>query len=161
MPAQRPNRLIAWYLLVKDEWLPSRWTRFAEWRQAVREEPRLIWETANVRYAVYGLAGAVALVVVLTTLDSLVPTPPGARAPARTADFHVVCSRAECRRHFVIHEKFGYSRFPVVCPQCGKETGQRALRCRSAACGGRYVAPIESDSRLHCPLCGADLGPVP
>lgn len=131
---------------------------FAVWLEAVREEPRLAWETSAVRYTVYVLAGVV-LVWLATALTGMLipPPPPSARAAATTADFHVVCSDPPCGYHFVINRKFGFDDFPVKCPQCKRETGVSARRCNSASCGGRWVAPVRTDQGLRCPVCGAKL----
>lgn len=126
-----------------------------EWFATVGEDPNLIWETAAVRYTVYGLGG-----VVLMWLASAVPgmftppLPPSARAEATTADYHVVCVNPQCDNHFVIHREFGYSGFPVDCAKCGEHTGKPARRCSSGTCRGRWVVPIQSDTSLTCPHCG-------
>jgi len=162
MPPPPPNRFIAWYLLVKDEWWPSQRQRLGDWFAAVREEPVLIWQTPQIRYTVYGL-GALAGVMVLVWGTSLLEpvVPQGVQPRTRTANFHVVCSNPDCSHQFVIIRKFRFDDFPVACPQCEQETGRRAVRCGSPTCRRRYVAPIESDGRLHCSACGADLGEAP
>ncbi|MHC4092136.1 MAG: hypothetical protein ACYSVY_18005 [Planctomycetota bacterium] len=162
MPPPERNRLITWYLLLKDEWLPAQRQRLADWSQAVREEPRLVWQTPQIRYTVYGLGGLAALWALLWALSLLQPAPPkGARPRANTANIHVVCSNPECKHHFVILRKFGFDNFPVACPRCEQEKGRRAMRCFSSTCDRKLVAPVESDSRLHCSECGADLGAAP
>jgi hypothetical protein len=80
--------------------------------------------------------------------------PEGAQPEAKTADFHVVCTNPDCGHHFLIHEKFGFHRFPVVCPACGQKTGAEARRCFSETCRGRWVAPREVNGKLQCPVCG-------
>jgi hypothetical protein len=154
MAQEKPNRFVEWYLLAKAHW-PVLHERFREWCAAVREEPILIWETPAVRYTAYGLAGMIGLVITLKVGGALVPPPPvGAKATATTADYHVVCSDANCGHHFVIHRKFGFRGFPVECTKCGKPTGQRAVRCNSKTCQGRWIAPLQTDAGRQCPLCG-------
>ena len=157
MAQERPNRLAEWLLLIRRQ-MPIVREHFAAWLEALREEPRLIWETSAVRYTVYGLAG-VMLIWLATTLSGWLtpPLPPSARAAATTADFHVVCSDSRCAHHFVIHRKFGFDDFPVKCPQCQRQSGVSARRCNSAACGGRWIAPMRTDQGLQCPVCGAKL----
>ena len=162
MPPPQRNRFINWDLLLKDEWLPGQGRRMVDWSQAVREEPRLIWQTPQVRYMVYGLGILVGVWALMSVVSALEPAPPkGAQSRARTADIHVVCTNPECRHHFLIKREFGFDRFPVVCPRCKQKSGQRAVRCFSKGCGGKYVVPVESGGRLYCSQCGTDLGEAP
>ena len=157
MAQERPNRLVEWLMLVRRQWPVVR-EHFVAWLEAVREEPRLAWETSAVRYVVYGMAGLVSVWLVTTLIGWLTPPPPpSARPTATTADFHVVCSNSKCAHHFVINRKFGFDDFPVECPQCKRETGVSARRCNSASCGGRWIAPLRSDQGLQCPLCAGKL----
>jgi hypothetical protein len=156
MAQERPNRLAEWLMLVRRQ-TPIVREHFAAWIEAVREEPRLAWETSAVRYTVYGLA-ALVLVWFATNLSGwIAPPPPSAKPAATTADFHVVCSDPNCGYHFVIHRKFGFDDFPVECPKCHHKTGVSARRCNSPTCDGRWVAPLQTDQGLKCPLCGAKL----
>ena len=156
MAQERPSRLAEWLMLVRKQ-TPIVRERLATWIEAVREEPRMAWETSAVRYAVYGLAGGV-LVWLATSVSSwLAPPPSSARSAATTADFHVVCSDPNCGYHFVIHRQFGFHKFPVECPQCKGETGVSARRCNSSSCRGRWVAAVQTDQGVKCPLCGAKL----
>ena len=162
MPPPDRSRLIAWYLLIKDEWLPAQRQKLGEWWSAVREEPRLLWDTPQVVYGLIGLGGLVVILVAVSLLNAFTPPPPAnARPEATTANFHVVCSRSECLHHFMIERNFGFDDFPVECPRCHHQTGQLALRCRSNTCGGRYVPTIEKDGQLHCRICDNALGPAP
>lgn len=157
MAQERPNRLAEWLMLLRAQ-APMVRERFAAWIETVREEPRLAWETSAVRYAVYGLAGGVLIWVATSISSGLVPPPPpSARSAATTADFHVVCSSPDCGYHFVLHRPFGFHKFPVECPKCKRETGVSARRCNSSPCGGRWVAPVQTDQGLKCPRCGAKL----
>jgi len=156
MAQERPNRLVEWLMLFRKQWPVAR-EHIANWLEAVREEPRLAWETSAVRYTVYGLGGLVLLWFVTNLSGWIAPPPPSARPAATTADFHVVCSDSQCAHHFVIHRKFGFDDFPVECPQCQRETGVSARRCNSASCGGRWIAPQRTDQGLQCPVCGAKL----
>ena len=156
MAQERPNRLAEWLLLIRKQ-SPVVREHFAAWIEAVREEPRLAWETSAVRYAVYGFAG-ILLIWLATNLSGwIAPPAPNAKPTATTADFHVVCSDPNCGYHFVIHRPFGFHKFPVECPKCKRETGVSARRCNSPACDGRWVAPVQTDQGLKCPLCGAKL----
>ncbi|MCP4249103.1 MAG: hypothetical protein GY778_18830 [bacterium] len=161
MPPPRQSRLIAWYLLLKDEWIPAQWRGLSAWGQAAREEPRLIWETPQVRYAVYGIGVLIGVGVLVWLASALGPPQKDVQPRAKTADFHVICLDDDCGHHFLINRKFGFDRFPVTCPRCEGQTGHRAQRCHSRACAGRYVAPIESDGEFICASCGADLGRAP
>lgn len=157
MAQERPSRLAEWLMLVRRQ-IPIVREHFATWLEAVRQEPRLAWETSAVRYTVYGLTGLVLVWLATTFTGWLTPPPPAsARAAATTADFHVVCSDSRCAYHFVINRKFGFDDFPVECPKCKRETGVSARRCNSASCGGRWIAPVRTDQELQCPACGAKL----
>lgn len=162
MPSSKPNRLIEWYLLFKDEWLPAQGQHWREWWSAVKEEPGLAWETPALRYGVYGSVG-LALLLMLSSLAAFITPPPpaDARPQATTASFHVVCSKTDCRKHFLIERKFGFHKFPVPCPQCQGKTGLRGLRCASEECGGRYVGVREDKDRLVCTQCGEALAAAP
>ena len=157
MAQEERNRLTEWLLLLRSQ-APILRQGVADWLDAVREEPRLAWETAAVRYAVYG-ASAVVLVLVVTRIPALIgpPAPPSAQAAATTADYHVICSRQECGHHFVVNRKFGFHSFPVDCPKCNQRTGAQALRC---SCG-RWVLPEMRNKALTCPVCGHHFGPAP
>ncbi len=157
MAQERPNRLAEWIVIVRKQ-TPVLREHFGNWLGAVREEPRLIWETTAVRYATYVVGGA-ALIWLATTFSGWLapPPPPSARPAATTADFHVVCSDAACGHHFVIHRKFGFDDFPVECPKCKRHTGVSARRCNSASCGGRWVAPVQTEQGLRCPICDGKL----
>ncbi len=162
MPPPDRNRLTAWYLLIKDEWLPTQRHKFGEWWVAVREEPRLLWNTPQFVYSLIGLGVIIAIVVVAWLTDFVAPPPPSdARDKATTANFHVVCSQPECLHHFMIEREFGFDDFPVECPRCKQDTGQQGQRCRSNTCRGRYVPTIEKDGHIHCRICDATLGPAP
>lgn len=162
MPPPQRSRLVEWVMLLKDEWLPSQRARLVAWYEAVRAEPVLIWQTPTIRYGVYGLGGLLAVWLLVWALSLLEPPAPAeVRARARTANFHVVCTNPDCGNHFMIAREFGFKKFPVECPQCHQRTGQRAMRCNSRACRGRFVAIIEIDGELRCRECGAVLGPAP
>ena len=154
MAQERPNRLAEWLLLIRER-VPAVRQRFEDWFSAVREEPVLLWETTAIRYVVYG-TGGLALVWAASWVTAMVtPAPPArARPAATTGVFHVVCRDNGCGEHFQIHRKFGFHRFPVVCPACEQQTGARARRCNSQTCRGRWVALEEIDGAQYCPVCG-------
>jgi len=162
MPPRDRNRIVAWYLLLKDEWLPGQRQKLGEWARACREEPVLIWETPQVRWGVICVSGLLAVLLVVWFVGWMVPDLPASAKPqAKTANFHVVCTNPACKHHFLIERKFGFDHFPVVCPRCKEKTGQLGLRCHSEKCGGKYVAAVKRGDRLICTECGADLGPAP
>ncbi len=154
MAQENPSRLVEWLLLVRKQVDVTR-QRLEDWLAAVREEPVLIWETLAVRYAVYGLVGVVLMWGVTRIPGMLTPPPPAdARPAAVTADFHVVCSGAQCGHHFVIHRSFGFHKFPVECSRCKGKTGVQARDCHSPTCRGRWVAPQKINGASHCSVCG-------
>ncbi|MFQ5490015.1 MAG: hypothetical protein ACE5GE_04770 [Phycisphaerae bacterium] len=162
MPRSNPNRLIEWYLLFKDEWLPAQHRHLADWWEAVKQEPQLAWATPAVRYGVYSAGALIVVLIVASAIESFTPPPPADAQPrATTATFHVVCSNPDCRQQFMIERKFGFSKFPVQCPTCQGKTGQRGLRCSSAQCRGKYVATRVEKGRLICTECGQSLGRAP
>ncbi len=160
MAHEERNRLSEWLLIFRTQ-APILRQQLEAWVAAVRAEPWLFWDTTAVRYITYGVGGLI-LFVAVSSIPSIVgpPPPPGAHSAATQADFHVVCSDPECAAHFVVHRKFGFHDFPVLCPKCGKRTGQRALRCNSKTCQGQWVAPQPSGDTLKCPVCGKVLGPT-
>ena len=157
MAQEERNRLVEWLELLRDQ-LPVAREHARKWLVAVREDPRLIWQTPAVRYAIYGLAGLVFLWIGFGLADVMAPVPAAATKPqATSADFHVVCTRDRCGHHFVIHREFGFRKFPVVCPKCRQKTGVQACRCYSPACRGRWVAPVTAEGGRKCPHCGRNL----
>ncbi|MEK6674498.1 MAG: hypothetical protein AABZ47_02460 [Planctomycetota bacterium] len=130
---------------------------FLNWFDAVRENPRLIWETPAIRYTTYGLC----LILLGWSLSAFAtwvspPLPTGAKNVAVTADFHVLCTNPNCELHFVINRPFGFHKFPVECPKCHQPTGHSARRCFSENCKGQWIAPIEENGKLTCPHCGSN-----
>ncbi len=157
MAQEDPNRFAEWLVLCSRQ-APFMRRQFDDWVEDAREEPRLIWETPAVRYGAYGLVAIVLAWGALGLANSIAPPPPpDAGRLARTADFHVVCADQLCAHHFVIHKKFGFRKFPVVCPNCRQQSGLRARRCNSPACRGRWVAPVQVGDMLKCPRCGKQL----
>ena len=154
MTQEDPKPWVEWLELARAQ-VPVLRERYNRWREAVRKEPMLVWQTPGVRYGVYGLGGLLLLWITSGLLGMLTPpAPPEAAETARTADYHVVCTSEQCEYHFVINRRFGFRQFPVVCPKCQQKTGAQARRCNSATCMGRWVAPQEVDGTLRCPRCG-------
>ncbi len=157
MAQEHPNRLAEWLTLLRKN-IPVVREHFLDWVEAVREEPRLAWETPALRYGVYGLSGIILLWVAAGVVRLAVPPLPASAKPqATTADFHVVCANPDCSHHFVIHREFGFDDFPVLCPECKRESGVAARRCNSATCAGRWVAPQSTAEGMVCPVCGSRL----
>lgn len=155
MPVYKESKF-AEYLEGFKAWRGNLRTRLGDWKDAVREEPVLIWQTTAIRYSVYAIAGCLGLSAILWGLSLF--HPPQAAPPAKTADFHVLCTNPSCGRHFVINRKFNFDDFPVPCPVCKQKTGQQAMRCSSKQCGGQWVVPKTTQDRLRCPICAEDLG---
>jgi hypothetical protein len=157
MPPSNPNRFTTWYLIIKDEWLPGQKERLAAWFQAARQEPRLVWQTPQIRYGAIGVGAFAGLMILFSFLGSFSSNSNVSRERARTADFMVICSDARCGYTFVINKKFSFDDFPVPCPKCHRESGMRAVRCWSKSCGGKHVAAREEEGQLVCPKCNAVL----
>ena len=154
MAQEERNRLAEWYLLIREQ-APVVRHRVELWWGAVREEPGLIWQAPTVRYVAYLVGGLLAVWLVTGAVNLAVPPVPTAARPVATkGDFHVICSDESCGRHFAIHREFGFRRFPVICPQCTKQTGMAARRCNSKSCNGRWVVPVHASDRTACPACG-------
>jgi len=157
MAQEKPNRWVEWLLLIRER-APEIRTRFNEWFYSCREEPRLIWQTPPVRYAVFGLSGLIVIWIVVGLVETFAPAPPAAAQPeATTAVYHVLCTSPDCGEHFAIERHFGFRDFPVECPKCGRKTGERAFKCNSQTCQGRWVIPVMVDDQPTCPICGRPL----
>jgi hypothetical protein len=135
MPVEKESKTSQWISALR-EWLPTVGPRLKEWWEVVRENPRLIWETTNVRWAALAVAVLVSLFMVRGCVTAIIPASRG--EPAETALFHVTCTNPGCHHHFVIEREFGFDDFPVQCPKCGKETGVHAV-LKPGAGGGRWV----------------------
>lgn len=156
MAQEDPNRFTEWLWLIRKNWPVAR-EHFDEWVDAVREEPILLWETKAIRYSVYGMGFIFVIWLAVLGVEMITPPlPDDAKPAAVTADFHVVCRDLECNLHFVIHREMNYKKFPIDCPQCQRNTGEKAWRCNSADCAGRWVAPYKQDGGLYCPECGKE-----
>ncbi len=154
MAQERRNRLVEWYEVLRKQ-APVVREAVTDWITAVREEPRLLWETPAVRITTYVIGGLAFVWIAASLASSIVPPPPsGAKPIARTADFHVTCANPECHHHFVVHRPMGFRKFPIKCPDCNQEAGMRARRCNSDTCRGRWVPDRQSDGSTACPFCG-------
>jgi len=155
MAQEKPNRFVEWYLLLLRN-MPVLRRHVADWAEAVREEPVLIWQTPAIRYSVYFLCGLILVSTVGWVAGALTPPPPaGAQAEATEADFHVICSERFCATHFAVRRPFGFSKFPVRCPKCDRITGYAARKCGSEACNGQWVVPTRVEGVARCPVCDA------
>ncbi|MCB9865320.1 MAG: hypothetical protein H6816_01580 [Phycisphaerales bacterium] len=156
MPVEKEPKL-GIYIDAFKAWLPTVRLRVVEWAEACREEPALIWQTNAVRYTTYACGGLLAIWLLVGIVDRFGPEK--VAAPARTADFHVVCTNPDCGHHFVINRKFGFHKFPVTCPECKKETGERAVRCVNGPRNGQWVpATVDEHGQLVGALCSEPPG---
>jgi len=141
MAQEKPSKLAEWVVAIRAH-APELRRAAGEWCEQVRDEPVLLWETPAIRYGVYGLCAMLLVACISFGIRMITPpAPAGAGPEATTADFHVLCAHPECGAHFVIHRKFGFSRFPVECPHCGRTSGQRAVPCTAEDCTQRWVLP--------------------
>jgi hypothetical protein len=137
MPVDKESKAAAWIAALR-EWAPTVPKRVGEWWEAVREDPGLVWRTDAVRYSVYTIGAIIAICILSAVAESMTPPlPEGAGEYAETAFFDCLCT--ECGHHFVIERKFKFDDFPVVCPKCKKESGQRAERASSGPDKGKWV----------------------
>ncbi len=158
MAQENPNKLVEWYLALK-EWAPTVPQHFRAWLEAVRAEPYLIWQTHTVRDVTYGM-GCIVLLIVASSLPEWIAGPPPADAQpqAVTAYFDVICTEPDCGYHFSSKQKMSFHKFPIRCLRCKKRTAVHARRCMSEACDGKLVAPVKIEKSLRCPHCGRAVG---
>ena len=153
MAQERPNRFIEWLTATRQH-LPQLRRQAGEWVAFVREEPQRVWDTPAVRYSVYGIGALLAAWIISFTIGLFAPsTPPSAKPQATTADYHVICTDPGCGTRFTIRRPFEFSRFPVECPTCSKQSGHAARLCNSPICRGRWVVPVEGNGVTTCPHC--------
>ncbi|HNQ24627.1 MAG TPA: hypothetical protein PKK06_16205 [Phycisphaerae bacterium] len=159
MAQERPNPIREW-LTVARAHAPIWREHLGTWGRAVRENPRLLWETPAARYGLYAVAAVLLLWVGSAVANRLAtPVDPETRVAAATFDYHVICTNPECGQHFILRRPKSFSDFPVRCPKCEQRTGMRALPCNSATCRGKWVVPQVQGSEQRCPQCGALLKP--
>ncbi len=155
MPRVDEESKFAKVVVAFREWLPTVKPYLAERYAPVRETPGLLWRLPEVRYTALALGVLVALSIFQFAGGCLSFAPEGEVQPlATTGDFHVVCTNEQCKKHFVINRKFKFDDFPVECPTCKQDTGQRALRCRSKTCGGQLVPTEIRGGDYVCRQCG-------
>ncbi len=138
MPVEKESRIARWIAALR-EWAPTIRPRLEEWWEIIRQNPMLIWQAPAVRYSAYGLGLIVALLVLRWGTSSLLPPQMVGGEPARTAQFHVLCSDPACGHHFVIERKFKFKDFPVQCPKCRQKTGYRAIQVHSGPDRGKWI----------------------
>lgn len=154
MPAPQRNPWKDWAEVAKERTAIAK-DQFRQWCKNVREEPGLFWATDSVRYATYTLGLVTAAWMLQFGVSLLQPVRAKDSTPrASTAFFDVVCTNPACGKLFKIERKFRFRSFPVVCAYCRQTTGQRALRCPSTACRGRFVPVVDKDERFLCASCG-------
>ncbi len=154
MPRVDEESKFAKVMVAVREWLPTVKPLLAERYAPVRETPGLVWRLPEVRYTALAL-GVLFVVSILQFAGSCLSfAPEEAFQPrATTGDFHVLCTNEQCKKHFVINRKFKFDDFPVACPTCKQETGQRALRCRSKTCRGQLVPTEIRAGDYVCQKC--------
>ena len=154
MPVSKPSKLQELMVGLR-EWLPGVKPRAIEWWETIREEPGQLWASLAFR-CVCLVAGGIVVLWISTAIVSWVARgPQSAHGPAaRTANFDVLCSDADCAHRFVINRKFSFHKFPVTCIKCKQETGQRGRRCASNTCSGKLAIALESDLGPICNQCG-------
>lgn len=158
MPVDKESKFSEFMAALRQEGLPAIKVRLLAWVEACREEPRLILHSPGARIITYVVVGLLVMKLGSCLLSLRNPGGPEPAPFARTADFHVVCTNADCNHHFVIHRKFGFDDFPITCPKCGRSTGMHAQRCVSDTCKGRWVAPVKRKNGVFCPVCDSRLG---
>ncbi|NOX59187.1 MAG: hypothetical protein GXP29_10065 [Planctomycetes bacterium] len=141
------------------EGVPAAKAKFGEWCETCREEPTLIWQTPAIRYVTYAVVGLVGVLTVSAVANSCVPNI-DVQERATTTDHRVMCTNTDCANTFVVDRPFGFDDFPVTCPKCSKQTGERSVRCNSETCKGRWIVRDRRGDRFVCPHCETDLGPA-
>ncbi len=154
MPHVDEENKFAKVVVTFREWLPTVKPYLAERYAFVRETPGLVWRLPEVRYTILILGVLFVVSILRFAGGCLSLAPEGEVQPlATTGDFHVICTNEQCKKHFVINRKFKFDDFPVACPTCKQETGQRALRCRSKTCQGQLVPTKIRSGDYVCRQC--------
>jgi hypothetical protein len=154
MAYQKPSPFSEWLLILRERW-PVMRRQAGEWVGQVREEPILLWQTPAIRYCMYAVGVLIFIWLISIAAGSIAPPlPEEAKARAKTADFHVICTDERCMHHWMINREFGFDDFPVQCPKCNQMTGRQAVRCYSGECKGQWVVPTEREGVRYCPICG-------
>jgi len=132
--------------------LPSRW---ADLREQVRQDPRILLRTHAARALLLGLGAAVVLVVFLGVVEGLAPGPgKGIRQPSRVGTFQAVCTDERCGHRWVLTKRLDFDDWPVGCPSCGQMTGYRLVRCPNPDCGRWVPGQVGESGHRTCPHCG-------
>ena len=133
---------------------PTRWARI---RDQIRQDPRDLWELAEVRTLAACVGGVVVVGGLILAMASLAtPSDPGVEASAAIkVVFRARCAEPSCGHRWDFTDRADFDDWPVPCPVCGRKSGRRLVRCPAAQCG-KWVIPLEApDGARRCPDCGA------
>ncbi len=155
MPRVNEESKLTKAVIVFREWLPTVKPFLQERYAFVRATPGVFWRLPEIKYTALALGVLIVVLVLRFSVGFFSPLPDGQVKPrATTGDFHVICTNQQCRQHFAIDRKFKFDDFPVECPTCKQETGQRALRCYSTTCRGQLVPTEIRRGDYACLKCG-------
>lgn len=138
---------------VRGDWI----TALRRWREAVREDPLLIWRTPAVRIALFALLAVVLFLFARWAIPTFTPAAGGRNfeKATDTATLFVACSRTECLDQRSIRLPMDPStwkeRWPLTCEKCGQKSVYRAQRC--AECRKFFATAPEGPP--GCPHCAA------
>lgn len=138
---------------VRGDWI----TALRRWREAVREDPLVIWRTPAVRIAVFVILAVVAFFGARWAIPTFTPAAGGRNfeKATDTATIFVACTRPDCLDQRSVKLPMDPAnwkeRWPLACEKCGQKSVYRAQRC--AECR-RFFATAPG-APAGCPHCAA------
>lgn len=138
-----PQRCLAYAL-----GLGARWHA---WREAFRENPRVIWRSPAVRLGGLALLAIVIIMGVQTLIGALAPRSGvgGGGRYLQEATLYVACTNAACRASYTTQQALDFKGWPLKCQKCGGASVYRASRC--GVC--RHWFASAPGAAHACPFC--------
>lgn len=124
---------------------------YRQWREDLRQDPALLWQTPAVRIVLWIVLGIILVSGLYWAIATF--TPSGTDSlfvePTPLATLYVACTNPDCRAHYNTKQPMDFDSWPLKCEQCGSESVYRAKLC--SVCR-RWFATAPGQP-TGCPFC--------